>query len=59
VNSKVASLAISWLLLFVSQTGMSGEVEIVNVEMVKQGSHWRAAATLKHGDTGWDHYADA
>jgi len=59
VSSKFASLAISWLLLFVSQTGVAGEVEIVNVEMVKQGSHWRATTTLKHDDTGWDHYADA
>ncbi|GMR19633.1 MAG: hypothetical protein BMS9Abin36_0228 [Gammaproteobacteria bacterium] len=59
MNSKFAGMAISWLLLLASQTGMAAEVEIVNVELVKQGSHWRATTTLKHGDTGWDHYADA
>lgn len=25
----------------------------------KSGSTWRFDVTLSHGDTGWDHYADA
>ena len=37
----------------------ANEVEIVKVEFVKSGSSWRVNTTLKHNDTGWDHYADA
>ena len=37
----------------------AGEVEIVNVKAEKQRGAWVFNVTLKHGDTGWDHYADA
>ncbi len=36
-----------------------GDVEIRMVELSRQDGHWRAAVTLRHDDTGWDHYADA
>lgn len=37
----------------------AGDVEIKNVYLHQQGSTWRADVTLQHGDTGWEHYADA
>lgn len=37
----------------------AGDVEIVNVELEKRYGSWQANVTLKHGDTGWEHYADA
>lgn len=37
----------------------AGEVEIVLTEFQAQGSGWRVSTTLRHGDSGWDHYADA
>ena len=38
----------------------AGDVEIVKVAMQASGSgQWRANVTLKHADTGWEHYADA
>ena len=37
----------------------AGEVEIVKVKAEKQRASWVFHVTLKHGDTGWDHYADA
>lgn len=38
----------------------AGQVEIVQVEMAKGGNGaWRADVTLRHEDTGWEHYADA
>lgn len=36
-----------------------GEAEIVRASAVQTGSSWTFQVTLKHGDTGWDHYADA
>lgn len=37
----------------------AGDVEIVAAEASKSGESWRFDVTLLHGDTGWDHYADA
>jgi hypothetical protein len=37
----------------------AGDVEIQNVYLYQQSSSWRADVTLKHADTGWEHYADA
>ena len=38
----------------------ANDVEIVQVEFVnKGGESWRVNTTLKHADSGWDHYADA
>jgi len=36
----------------------AGEVEIVNVKLLQHASSWTAQVTLRHTDTGWDHYAD-
>lgn len=33
-------------------------VKVVNVAAHPTGSTWRIEVTLRHGDTGWDHYAD-
>lgn len=32
--------------------------EIVAAEVTAQGESWRVSVTLRHPDTGWDHYAD-
>jgi hypothetical protein len=37
----------------------ANEVQIVKVKAENQRSSWVFHVTLKHGDTGWDHYADA
>lgn len=45
--------------LMISRQVYAGSVEIIQADFKKQGSQWRVAVTLKHADTGWDHYADA
>ena len=37
----------------------AGPVEIVAAEVVRAGSAYKATVTLRHDDTGWEHYADA
>jgi len=39
----------------------AGDVEIVKVELRNNtgGDNWTFHVTLKHADSGWDHYADA
>jgi len=43
----------------ISQVSQANEVEIVNVYLQETDAGWRAEVTLKHDDTGWEHYADA
>jgi len=45
----------AWL----AQQVHAGDVEILNVYLQETDSGWRAEVTLKHADTGWEHYADA
>jgi hypothetical protein len=38
----------------------AGEADVVAVEVAPQSPGvWRFDVTVRHGDTGWDHYADA
>jgi len=50
-------LAVAALLLASGLAG-AGEVAVVHAELVRDGERWRAAVTLRHADSGWDHYAD-
>ncbi len=47
-------------LLLLTRGLSAGEVEIIHVEIRKSGANlYQFDVTLKHSDTGWDHYADA
>ena len=47
------------LVLFVSPS-YANQVEIVEVKIKTIGvNHYRIDTTIKHADTGWDHYANA
>ena len=37
----------------------AGDTKIVDAKATKSGATWRFDVTLRHDDTGWDHYADA
>lgn len=36
----------------------ANDVEVVKTEVSRQGSSWSVSTTLRHQDSGWDHYAD-
>ena len=41
------------------QSAIAGEADVVGAKITKSGTGtYTISATLKHGDTGWDHYAD-
>ena len=46
------------VLAFWSMLTMAGEVEIVKATAAKATGGWRFDVTLKHADTGWQHYAN-
>ncbi len=55
--------ALTWLavgLLVANGSVLAGEVSIVSAEATREGeTTWRFEVTLRHADTGWEHYADA
>lgn len=57
--TSIRKLIVSILLISFSVVSMANEVEITNV-VAHQASDktWTFAVTLKHADTGWDHYAN-
>ena len=38
--------------------GLAESPEVEDVKISKVGMDWRVDVTLRHPDTGWDHYAD-
>ncbi|NQW08803.1 MAG: hypothetical protein HQ481_02815 [Alphaproteobacteria bacterium] len=36
----------------------AGEADVVGVEIAGANGVYRFSVTVRHGDTGWDHYAD-
>ncbi len=54
----IALAVTQWALL--SAPAQAGEVGIEFARFEHQGNGvWRVSVTLRHADTGWDHYADA
>ena len=49
------------LLMSIMQAGQvyAGEVEVVKTQFEYRTGSWHVRTTLRHGDTGWPHYADA
>ncbi len=40
------------------QFSMAGEADVVEVKVSGDGNSWSFDVSVKHADTGWDHYAD-
>lgn len=56
VPGSVATLLAGLIPFFPVQ---AGDVEIVHARFQQAGSGWSVHVTLRHEDTGWEHYADA
>lgn len=55
--SAISFLTLSTL-LFIDKV-QAGEVSILAADLKQQSNlTWSLSVTLKHADTGWDHYAD-
>lgn len=60
MRALAASVALLLCLSSVPPPAAAGEVEIVAAEAYPLGGgEWRFEVTLRHADTGWDHYANA
>jgi len=45
-------------ILAVAVAALAGEAEVVFVEIEESGGSYSISVTLRHDDTGWDHYVD-
>jgi len=54
------NITMATLLLFTAlNTAYADDVQILAADFHHNGgTHWSVSVTLKHTDTGWDHYAD-
>ena len=52
-------LATSLFSVYISNMAYAGDVEIVKTRFEYRSGSWHVNTTLRHGDTGWSHYADA
>ena len=56
---KTAAITVVLAATCMACVARAGEVEIVAADFHHRGSnHWSVNVTLRHGDSGWDHYAD-
>lgn len=53
---KIAILA--GLLWGMSGVSFAGEADVIDVKVTGSGPEYRFSVTVKHADTGWDHFAD-
>lgn len=53
------SLLPALALLYAVGTAEAGEADVVGVEARRSGDTWSFDVTVRHADTGWDHYADS
>jgi len=54
-----AALGMILSLMLGSAAAWAGDVEILGAQVQRAGETLNARVTLRHDDTGWDHYADA
>ena len=57
MSKFIVGLFIPALLSF-SSAAISGQVKITDVEVKNSQDSFRFDVTLRHDDSGWDHYAD-
>ena len=56
---KVKELLIALTMSLVSGAAIAGSADVVDVKMTRTGPElYRFDVTVRHPDTGWDHYAD-
>lgn len=59
MNGKTKDGWLIALALVMIGSAQAGQVVVEQAEFTRgSGNEWRAAVTLRHADTGWDHYAD-
>ncbi len=49
---------IGLILSIIPGLALAGSADVVRAKATQTGGTWRIDVTVRHGDAGWDHYAD-
>ncbi|MEM6621063.1 MAG: hypothetical protein AAF674_02460 [Pseudomonadota bacterium] len=55
----LATLSVGLALNLGIGSAFAGDVEVLAATAQANGNSWRFEVTVRHADTGWEHYADA
>ena len=55
---NVISRVLALIFLLMPAVLFAGEADVIGVQVDKTGSSYRFDVTVRHDDTGWQHYAD-
>lgn len=60
IQTRISALIAAFIITISASCSISaGEADVLDVVIEKiSDGQFRVSATVKHGDTGWDHYAD-
>ncbi len=60
MNMRYRIFAGALLLMGTAGTAMAGKADVIAARAEPEGGNmWRFEVTVRHADSGWDHYADA
>jgi len=59
VEEIMRRVAILTALVLGAAPALAGEAGVVEVRAAPSAGGWRFDVAVRHGDTGWEHYADA
>lgn len=52
-------MILAWFFIcFSASSVLADDPQVLDVKVTKAGMVWNVSVTLRHDDTGWDHYAD-
>ena len=55
---KLLAIVITAMMMLCSGSALAGKADVENATAQKRGDSWTFDVTVRHADTGWDHYAD-
>ena len=59
MSARWLAVAVVALFLGIPGLAIAGEADVIEVQALPEGADsWRFNVTVRHADTGWDHYAN-
>ncbi len=59
MSARWLAVAVVALFLAIPGLAIAGEADVIEVQALPEGADsWRFNVTVRHADTGWDHYAN-
>lgn len=59
MRAHTRRVLLGWLAVCLAPAASAGEPSVEFVLLALHDGRWQADVTVRHGDSGWEHYADA